>query len=79
MAYLLGPNRQSANCGGNPLCQATKQHLTAKQLKTMKNEMRSEITYLFGLSYGFSVQCLEECWHEHLQTVCLCPNKSAFI
>ena len=32
---------------GNPLCQATKRHLTVKRLKTMKNETRNEITYLF--------------------------------
>ena len=36
---------QSANLGGTPLRQATKQHLAVKRLKMMKNEM----TYLlFG-------------------------------
>ena len=38
---------QFANFRGNPLCQATKRHLTVKWLKTMKNEMRIEITDLF--------------------------------
>ena len=44
---------QSANFRGNPLCQAIK-HLTVKRLKTMKNEMRSEITYLFLVELLFS-------------------------
>ena len=30
---------------------------TLKRLKTMNNEMRSEITYLFGLSYVVFLQC----------------------
>ena len=32
---------QSANFRGNPLCQATKRHLTVKRLKTMKNDKRN--------------------------------------
>ena len=47
---------RSANFRGNPLCQATKRHLTVKWLKTMKNEKRSEITSLFWLSCCFLVQ-----------------------
>ena len=38
-------NTQSTIFGDNPLCQATKQRLTVKQLKMiLKNEMRKERT-----------------------------------
>ena len=53
---------QPAYFGGNPLCQATKRHLTVKWLKTMKSEMRS-LSFL-GLRCCFLVQCLEDCWHD---------------
>ena len=53
---------QSANF--RALCPATKRHLV-QRLKTVKNEIRSEITYLFWLSCCFPVQCLEECWHDN--------------
>ena len=37
---------QPANFRGIPLCQATKRHLNnSSTLKTMKNKMRSEITF----------------------------------
>ena len=35
---------QSTIFGDNPLCQATKQRLTVKWLKMIKNEMRKERT-----------------------------------
>ena len=50
----LDTNTQSANFRGNPLYQATNTTLKKKQLngeKTMKDEMRSETTYLFWLSF----------------------------
>ena len=45
--YLLWQDTQLANFQGNLCHQATKQHLTVKWIKTMKNEMRKEITYLW--------------------------------
>ena len=43
---------KTSNFGGNPLCQATKQHLN--------------VTYLFLVELCcFPVQCLEECWHDN--------------
>ena len=34
--YLLGQNKtKPTNCRGNPFCQATKQHSTAKRSKTL--------------------------------------------
>ena len=44
--YLLGQKHKLQIFGDNPLYQATKRHLTVKH-KTMKNEMKSSITYLF--------------------------------
>ena len=43
---------QSANLGGNPLCLATKRHLTVKWWKMIKTGTRSKITDLFWLSYA---------------------------
>ena len=54
--YLLIMTRtQSVNFWGNPLYQASKRH-TVKWLKTktMKNEMGSEITCIFGVELLFS-------------------------
>ena len=51
---------QSANFRGNPLRQTTKRHLNnSKRLKTMKNEMRKEISFS-GLSCCFLVHCFGE-------------------
>ena len=48
---------QSANVRGNPLCQATKRHLTVKRLKTMKNEMLN-----LSLFLGWVVVFLSSAW-----------------
>ena len=51
MLIYLCTDLQSANFRGNPFCQATKRHLNnSSTLKTMENKMRSEITFLLGLS-----------------------------
>ena len=43
---------QSANFWGNPLRQATKQHVAVKRLKTMNNQKRKEITsFLVDFSF----------------------------
>ena len=55
---------QSANFGGIPFCQATKQHLTTvKWLKAMKNEIKKEITYLFLFELLFSYPVLGSSKH----------------
>ena len=38
--------------------------LTVKQLKTMKNEMRSKVTYLFWLNYVVFYPVLGRIWRD---------------
>ena len=60
-------NTQSAHFRGNPLCQATKLHLTDKRLETM----RSEITYLFGWVTLFSCPALGKMFCMFPRHVCI--------
>ena len=56
---------QSANFVGNPLCQAPKFHLNDSETvkKMMKNEMRSEITYLLCWAMLFSCPVFGKMFH----------------
>ena len=58
MLIYCDTDTKSAIFRGNPLCQAAKRHLTVKWLKTMKNEIGSEITYLFLVKLLFSYPVL---------------------
>ena len=49
MVIYVDTDTQYAHFRGNPICQATKRHLTDKRLKTMKNEREKLI--LFWLSF----------------------------
>ena len=53
ISYLLWHKHTICTFPCNPVCQATKIHPTVKRLKTMKNEMRSELTYLFSIAKFF--------------------------